>query len=168
MKTCFKCGKSKELSEFYKHTQMADGYFSKCKSCTKLDILRNRYKKIDYYKDYDRKRAMLHHRVEAREIYGATERGKIKKRLCAARWIEKNPEKRKEVVKKWNAKNKKKRNAQQALRVAVKTGKIIKMPCIMCGNKKSQGHHKDYDKRLEVDWLCAECHGKEHAKIRKQ
>ena len=38
MKTCFKCNKEKELSDFYKHKQMGDGHLNKCKVCTRDDV----------------------------------------------------------------------------------------------------------------------------------
>jgi len=37
-KICFKCGKSKPITDFYKHPQMKDGRVNKCKPCNKNDI----------------------------------------------------------------------------------------------------------------------------------
>ena len=58
--------------------------------------------------------------------------------------------------------NKVKIAARSKLRDAVKRGKIIRMPCEVCGEARSHGHHEDYSKPLEVRWLCSKCHGKEH------
>lgn len=39
MKKCFKCGKDKNLFDFYEYSKMADGHLKKCKRCTIKDVL---------------------------------------------------------------------------------------------------------------------------------
>ena len=42
---------------------------------------------------------------------------------------------------------------------AIKSGKLKRLPCEVCGNIKSQMHHPDYSKPLKVRWLCPKYHG---------
>lgn len=37
MKKCICCGETKELTEFYSHKQMADGFLNKCKECSRIE-----------------------------------------------------------------------------------------------------------------------------------
>ena len=48
--------------------------------------------------------------------------------------------------------------ARYTLRNAVRLGKVIRQPCEACGDPKSGGHHDDYNKPLEVRWLCPRHH----------
>lgn len=64
-----------------------------------------------------------------------------------------------------------KRRAYQEVRRALLEGRISRPPnCQQCGAKDApcsdgrsriQAHHHDYNKPLEVEWICAKCHRKE-------
>lgn len=59
----------------------------------------------------------------------------------------------------------KKKTAIRKIREALALGKMVKpLECSMCGNSSGKiiGHHEDYDKPLEVMWLCLKCHKKVH------
>ncbi len=53
-------------------------------------------------------------------------------------------------------------SARQKVANAIKTGRLIRLPCEICGAVKSEGHHEDYEKPLEVLWLCRKHHSALH------
>lgn len=136
LKTCFKCGQLKPISEFYRHKAMSDGVLGKCKDCAKIDVRQHRIANPEKVREYDRKRARRPERFEAR-----LERN--------AKYIAENPEKK---------------AAHTAVSNAVRDGRIVKMPCAFCGcDTNLEAHHHDYDKPLDVTWLCRPCHRRFHA-----
>jgi len=50
----------------------------------------------------------------------------------------------------------------------LRRGKIKKQPCIRCGSKDVIMHWKDYNKPLEIDWLCKRDHRIVIAELRKE
>jgi hypothetical protein len=149
-KECFKCKKIKDMDDFYKHKQMKDGRLGKCKDCSKSDVRKNYRSNIDHYKNYEKARAGLDHRVKARNDYAKTENGKC--RLNAG-------------TKAWRARNPIKRMASTIVRNAVRGGKLFKPDnCESCESTPNRlhGHHDDYAFPLIVRWLCPGCHNKWH------
>lgn len=59
-----------------------------------------------------------------------------------------------------------KRRAAQLLNRDVHLGRIIKPKlCQGCGFEgRLHGHHDDYSKPFDVEWLCSICHGQRHRK----
>ena len=72
--------------------------------------------------------------------------------------------KRMEYINKYEAKNPGKKEAWIIFRKALYHGEITRPEqCEDCGKKKPlDGHHGDYSKPLEVDWLCRACHKRKH------
>lgn len=57
--------------------------------------------------------------------------------------------------------DRKKANARSYANTYITRGVIKKLPCEICG-KFAQMHHEDYNKPLEVKWLCRDHHLKLH------
>lgn len=55
-----------------------------------------------------------------------------------------------------------KANARSYANVYIKRGTLKKMPCEKCGEPKSQMHHDDYSKPLDVRWFCRPHHMELH------
>jgi hypothetical protein len=108
---------------------MMDGHLNKCKECNKADTIKNRDKKLDYYREYDKGRRSNPNRIVAHNA-------------CNSRWRENNAHK----VKCHSV-------------VENKLSKHRSPVCEMCGKEtKTHGHHDDYTKPLQVKWVCPQCH----------
>ena len=156
MKECFKCGATKPYTEFYKHKGMKDGYLGKCKTCTKSDVKTNRDANSEYYREYDKERH--HNNPERRAANHASSK----------KWRKENPVRHAELTKAWLLRNPDKRKAHYKVSNALRSGKIEKKPCAVCGAETVQAHHPDYSKPLEVQWLCITHHHETHVKERRR
>ena len=73
------------------------------------------------------------------------------------------------VLNTFNKKYPLKQQAYWKVKYALKTGKL-KRPdtCSMCSErKKIEGHHYDYNKPLDVTWVCRQCHATIHRELDK-
>ena len=140
MKHCKKCGAQKADHDFYARN-------ATCKDCVKAAVRANYARNREHYREYERSRNNLPHRVEARNQYLQTERGRERSNAAKRAYIKRNPEKR---------------AAHNALESAIRSGKVWKSPCCMAPGCFSQdrlhAHHSDYEKPLSVVWLCNSCH----------
>ena len=136
-KECFKCKAIKPLTEFYKHPAMADGHVNKCKECNKNDVTNNRNKNIEKVRAYDRERGKKPERIKANT----------------------------EITRAWREEDKRRSHAHSSVSYAIQRGYLVRQPCCRCGESKSVAHHEDYDKPLDVMWLCQPCHKQRHKEL---
>jgi hypothetical protein len=151
-KICRSCGIEKEKnSGFYVHATMADGYLNKCKECVKSRAKTYRFQN-DSVREYDRKR-----------YYENSERKEYSKKQ-SKKWHQDNKKKAKEIRLAWISRNPEKRKAHIIVSNAVRDGLLKKQSCSICGTEKTEAHHDDYSKPLEVIWFCKNHHGERHRK----
>lgn len=137
-KTCNRCGLDRDRTDFYLHPQSADGLMGKCKRCHKADVKSNRDAKREKYAAYEQLRAKDPDRKAKRADYQRKHR--------ASNW--------------------QKYRARRKLQTEVSMGRITPQPCTYCSNPKSQAHHPDYSKPLDVIWACFKCHREmEHGQV---
>ena len=136
MKTCTKCSKTKDESEFYQSKTHRDGLASRCKECDKRKIA-----------EWDKKNPG-------------------RKAETAVRWVKNNPERKAELNSRDRKNNPEKIIARKAVYDAVRNGRLTRPEyCSSCFREcKPEGHHPDYSKLLDVKWLCKKCHVGVHSK----
>ena len=116
---------------------MADGRLNKCIECTKSDVKKNYAATRDKRSQYESERSKLPERKKAVLEYQRRRRKKYPKKLAARRKVQ----------------------------YELSKGRLKKQPCEKCGKKKTEAHHSDYSKPLQINWLCRKCHLAEHGKI---
>jgi 5-methylcytosine-specific restriction endonuclease McrA len=90
-KICRGCGVEKALADFYKNIEMADGHFNKCKVCVRAGAQKYRREHSGQYAQYEKARANLPHRVEARRKYQEEHKEQISE--YKKKWAAHNKEK---------------------------------------------------------------------------
>ena len=51
-----------------------------------------------------------------------------------------------------------KTRARKAVAKAIASGRLVRQPCEVCGEKNGEAHHPDHNRHLEVKWLCPKHH----------
>ena len=148
MANCRKCNQGYEAKDW----QVAKSDYL-CDSCRK-----------EYFKEYRRRRKDNGNPVVPismpREWHREYQKEYRKKPDVLSRDAARQREIRQDPI------HKKRIMANYELNRAVESGIIRRWHCENCGAEPAQGHHPDYDKPLEVIWLCPMCHAAEHRKAK--
>lgn len=139
-KICKKCGLPKSVARFARFPRNKDGLHSYCKDC------QAEHQREKYQSDLEGSRARARSKKAAQPRTESV-RIAVRKRSASyrARWPEKKA-------------------AHAAVKYALKTGELERKPCERCG-AKAEAHHDDYNKPLEVMWLCRIHHAERHREL---
>jgi len=123
-----------------------------------------RAKKI--HKKWVRENPETYKKSYSDSYYKHREKNAEKAKANVRKWQKENPERTKELREKTKKKNIKKVRVRGLVDQRISTGKLKpNETCEMCKKKcKTHAHHEDYDKPLDIKWLCTACHGKIHSK----
>lgn len=131
--------------DFYRSSR--GGFMSVCKACHRANVKANREARAEQYREYERQRANLPHRVQARKEYAKSPEGR---------------EAHRRATRISNARHPVKRAARVLVGNALSSGRLVRQPCEVCGRGRAHAHHDDYSKPLDVRWLCREHHAEWH------
>lgn len=143
MKRCTKCGVKELEEDFSKDRRAKDGLRGQCKICDATDYQSNRVERLKYQRGYRQSHSV--ERTGQQRRYSQSPKGKVSHCRSNRNYCENHPEKVKAI---------------KAVNRAIKSGKLVRsLTCEECGlPAETQGHHEDYSKYLDVNWLCVPCH----------
>lgn len=154
-KLCSKCRRVLPLEDFHKDKNRRSGRTSQCKACS--------YTRKLFLTDEDRierRKARAKRRLAREKSERAIRRAE--RLLEAERTRERRQEearkRRNELRRLDRLSNPEKHRARRFLNHAVRDGRAFRQPCVVCGDPKVEGHHKDYSRPLDVIWVCAKHH----------
>jgi hypothetical protein len=150
-RVCSTCKVEKLLAEYPKHRGKPDGRDARCKACVA--------KRQRAHREKDEVKARM--REHGRNY---RERHRDKERARCLRYLAEHCKERDAYTAAQNRTIQ--GRARTALRNAVRDGQVVKPDaCEDCGATGIiHGHHHDYTKPLDVEWLCTVCHGRRHRK----
>ncbi len=156
-KTCKRCGETKPLSEYHKQAKSNDGHQLYCKPCNNGASRAWAKRNPDAVK-------VIHNRSYANNSVSRRETASRCRSAEKSREYRKNNrDKINKTQREHRALTRQKQNAYRLVNAATKSGDIVNPDqCEMCDSVSILAHHEDYSKPLEVNWLCAPCHGKVH------
>lgn len=127
-KKCSKCHEVKSILLFSRQKKGLHGRASACKICRGKELVNNYWKNPQKHREYARKSYKLRYA--------------------------KNSQPFKDYANKFRRENPEKVKAQLLVKSAIRNGTLKRLPCEKCGEVKTDAHHEDYTKPLEVRWLC--------------
>jgi hypothetical protein len=164
-KTCSKCKQAKLLEEFHRNKRAKDGHHTYCKECKNARQREYIAEDPERARSIDRRHRESPKGKERIDAYKRSERGKAMRRAWET--SEKGKAVRALTNKNYNKRYPERRLAKYYLNRAVNKGQVMKPnACSECGATERiiDGHHDDYSKPLDVEWLCRGCHTKKRLK----
>lgn len=157
------------LQQFIEHQEEEYNSQLSLRKCKKCGTIKNGERCKPCSTKYQAEYRLKNKQVINKAIALCKEKNPEKYRNIYKKLAEKNKEKVKASMDKWLIKNKKQRFANVTLCNAVRDGRIEKPSnCSMCGviDEKLHGHHDDYNKPLDVRWVCVKCHHEIHKSLK--
>jgi len=156
MKCCSRCQEEKPQGDFYRRTKSPDGLAPLCKRCDNARKKRWIHANMSRHEEFTQK-----WKKENPEAQAAIQQRAHKKLL------ERNPRFNSETTQCYRKRYPERDRAHRAVQRAVREGKMVKPNICECCGKQTEspnldGHHEDYSKPLEVNWLCRQCHLERH------